>query len=295
MHTAPRRLSQPIRPPSAHLGVFSVLRTPGVSSLLRNQLPLGPSLRLRAWLRIHPASSLAVIRCSFATSARVARALVSGVKCAPPSIFLVSTSSSSACLLFFITHGADLSSVRPGRISTTFCMRGDLRDCEERSENEEVLGWAAGAGVYLLAPCALRTHCRRSTSISLLCRGTLLARERLRTTGAVGLGAHALHARGGIQRCIVHSWCSVACNIEILHPVFFWLSCTLHPPLLRDEHSDLRIRPPIHALDSIPLHPPLFPRSSPFLPSLRIFSTYAFGTKILQSRRDYVITTDAWI
>ncbi|KAJ7902402.1 hypothetical protein B0H13DRAFT_2335565 [Mycena leptocephala] len=46
-------------------------------------------------------------------------------------------------------------------------------------------------------------------------------------------------------------------------PVFFWLPCTLHPPLLRDEHSDLRIRPPIHALDSIltppTTIPPLFP------------------------------------
>jgi hypothetical protein len=40
--------------------------------------------------------------------------------------------------------------------------------------------------------------------------------EQLRTTGAVGLGGRPLHARGGTQRCVVHSGCSVACKIEIL-------------------------------------------------------------------------------
>jgi hypothetical protein len=65
-----------------------------------------------------------------------------------------------------------------------------------------------------LVPCALRIPWRRSTSISLLRRETLLARERLRTTGAVGLGAHALHARGGIQRCVVRdALLSVECSV----------------------------------------------------------------------------------
>jgi hypothetical protein len=65
-----------------------------------------------------------------------------------------------------------------------------------------------------IVPCALRIPWRRSTSISLLCCETFLARERLRTTGAVWLGAHALHARGGIQRCVVRdALLSVECSV----------------------------------------------------------------------------------
>ncbi|KAJ7798213.1 hypothetical protein B0H13DRAFT_2505345 [Mycena leptocephala] len=104
----------------------------------------------------------------------------------------------------------------------------------------------------------LRTPCRRSTSISLLCRGTL---------GYVPPGPSGL-APMHSTRAEVFSAASFTPGVasparsKSFGPVFFWLSCTLHPPLLRDEHSDLRIRPPIHALGSI-LHPPLFPPSSP--------------------------------
>jgi hypothetical protein len=67
---------------------------------------------------------------------------------------------------------------------------------------------------------------------------------------------------------------------------------TLHPPLPRDEHSDLRIRPPIHALGSIITLPTTIPLLFPLPPLLRIFSTHVFGTKMLYSRHNYEITTD---